>query len=381
MDGGESLKEVLSGKGLGPAGLLVYPVLLLLSFLYGAVMSARNLLYDIGLIGARKTGVPVVSVGNITVGGTGKTPLVAYLAREARARGYRPAVVARGYRGVLRDGELINDEGLLLEEALPGLIVVQDPDRCVAAKKAVAGRGADFVILDDAFQHRRIARDINIVTLDGRAPFGNGRVLPAGLLRERPGGVRRADLLVLTRCLGLSGSVLGKTREKLRSLAAGTPLFLTDHEPESVRPLDGGDALPLEALDGMEVFLFSGIADPGAFSRTVIRLGARVKGSLSFPDHHCYDKGDVERIRGAAAAAGTERVLTTAKDAVKLRGIDGARSFFVLHVAIRFLGGDDEFKGLVFGDGGGDGGGAGDNAADGAGVIPGVIPENGGNSC
>src|SRR5262249_14997671 len=167
---------------------------------YGACAAWRNAAFDRGARAVQRLPVTVVSVGNLTVGGTGKTPAVVWLCALAAARGRRPGVLARGYGRA--PGARLNDEGEMLARALPGLLQDQAPARAAAGRRLLA-LGADFVVLDDGFQHRRLHRDVDLVCLDARLPFGNGRCLPAGELRERPDGLRRADAVILTRADGL----------------------------------------------------------------------------------------------------------------------------------------------------------------------------------
>lgn len=328
-------QALLEEEARGAARFLL-PLLALLSLPYAGLIRLRNYFYGKGLFRVHTIGVPVISVGNITVGGTGKTPLVARLVRLAMEQGFTPAVVARGYKGKREGGELLNDEGLLLRQEIPGLVVVQDPDRVAAARKAVREKGADCVILDDAFQHRRIGRDLDVVALDARSPFSTGRMLPAGLLREPAAGLARADIVVLTRCDRVGKNDLEAAAERVKAHAAGAPLFFCDHVPTAVSTVRGGEELEPSHLEGKAVFLCSAIADHGAFRRTALSLGVRVKGERIFRDHHDFGPGDVRRVVKEAREAGAEAVLTTAKDGVKLHAFPDALDFLVLKIEIRF---------------------------------------------
>ena len=338
----EEFRQALLGEESRGMVRLLRPFLLLASWPYEAVIRLRNHFYSRGIFRTHRIDVPVVCVGNLTAGGTGKTPLVAWLAREMKTRGKAVAVVARGYRGKLRDGELINDEGLLLKREIPGLIVVQDPDRVAAARKAVDEMGADFIILDDGFQHRRIGRDCDLVTLDARSPFSGGRILPAGLLREPASGVARADLVVLTRCGRIFEDDLEKTTGRVQALSPGAPVFHSDHVPSGLGTVGGEKRVDPADLDGKAVFLCSAIADPGSFRRTALELGVRVTGERVFRDHHDFGSGDVARVVQAARDSGAEAVLTTAKDSVKLASFPEAARFLVLKIEIGFRGREAE---------------------------------------
>lgn len=297
--------------------------------LYGAAVVARNLLFDVGIRKPREAGIPVVSVGNLTVGGTGKTPFVLFLAREALRHGLRPAVVLRGYRG----GTAGSDEARLLETGLPGAPVLVDPDRVRAARRA-ATEGADLVLLDDGFQHRRIRRHVDLVLLDARRPFGNGALLPAGTLREPVPSLRRASAVVLTRCGRISPPELEATRRFLERRFR-RPVIACDHVPVALDE-EGVGRAPTE-IAGRRVLSFSGIGDPLALSETLTRLGARVEEAMDFGDHHPYSPADLERIHRRARELAVDWVVTTEKDRARLPGgarFDPAR-FGVLVVEVR----------------------------------------------
>jgi tetraacyldisaccharide 4'-kinase len=330
---------------------LLFPFLILFASLYACLIRARNILYDHALLRRHKIGVRVVSVGNLTVGGTGKTPLVHRIAAECLRRGHIPAVVSRGYGSRSAGPGDLNDEGLLLSQSLEGLSVVQNPDRVAAARKAVSEDGADFLIMDDGFQHRRLARDLDLVTLDATRPFGYGRVLPAGLLREPLPSLERADAIVLTRCDQVDSYHLEAVETRIEALAPRTPVFRTHHAPLELIKMDGSESMGLEILAGGKVYLFSGIANPRAFERTVSGLGADVGGSAVYPDHHHYREKDMEKIREEARGCGADRIITTAKDGVKIRGFTGTGAFWILEVRLEFLEDEEVFWSLVF-DGG-----------------------------
>ncbi|MBK8096636.1 MAG: tetraacyldisaccharide 4'-kinase [Planctomycetes bacterium] len=305
-----------------------------LGLLYGCVAGFRNWLFDARLKRIERLAAPVVSVGNLTVGGTGKTPTVAWLSALARRHGRRPGVLARGYGRV--PGAELNDEGQMLAQAMPWLLQQQDPDRVAAGRRLLAA-GADFVILDDGFQHRRLHRDIDLLCLDATAPFGNGQCLPAGDLREWRSGLERASLVLLTRAGHLDGHAIAARIDRIRELAAdeALPVFACTHEPVALRGEPGGGALPPDALRGQRAVLLSAIARPQSLRATAEELGIEVVQELRFVDHHVYTDADV-----AAALAAAERasavLLTTEKDDVKLARFAIPRH--VLAIGLRFLG-------------------------------------------
>jgi len=304
-----------------------------LGLLYGAVAAARNALFQAGVKKVRRIDAPVVSIGNLTVGGTGKTPTVAWLCELAKQHGRTPGVLARGYGRA--PGAELNDEGVLLQRRLPWLLQEQDPDRVAAGERLVA-KGCDFVVLDDGFQHRRLHRDLDVVCLDATLPFGNGQCLPAGDLREWRSGLRRADVLLLTRASRLDGDQLAARVRRLQQIAGRPlPVHACEHEPVHVvqRPADVVE--PLDVLRGRRVVLWSAIARPQSFRATVEALGAEVVGEQAHRDHHRFTDGDVAAAR-ALAQGRDALLLTTEKDDARLDAFDVPRA--VLRVDLRFLG-------------------------------------------
>lgn len=283
---------------------------------YGLAVSARNAAYRRGWLTVTRAPVPVVSVGNLTLGGTGKTPMVEWVARWYRQRGLRVAVLSRGYRRDHSGG--VNDEALVLEENLPDVPHLQDPDRARIAAVAVDELDSQLLILDDGFQHRRLARDLDLVLLDALEPFGMGRMFPRGLLREPARSLRRAGLVVLTRGDLVTPDALCDTRRRAESLAGPLRWVVTRHAPLALI----GTGLAPEPLDGLKqrrVAAFCGIGNPEGFQRTISLLCGRVVGFRAFPDHHGYGSADVADLTRWFAGLGADLALTTQKDLVKLR--------------------------------------------------------------
>jgi tetraacyldisaccharide 4'-kinase len=312
---------------------------------YGAAVRARLALYKRGRLRVERAGAPVLSVGNLTAGGTGKTPLVEWLARGVATReGRRVCILTRGYgradarrRVVVSDGERViagareaGDEPLLLAERLiaQGVSVVCDADRAAAARFALAELGSEVFVLDDGFQHLRLARDLNVVALDATDPWGGGRLLPAGMLREPATELSRADCVVITRA-ELSEDVEGLRAEASR-LSGGRPIFAARTRAVGARLLtsvinEGGarsreGIAPLASLP-RSAAAFCGVGNPRAFFLNVKREGFELTLARSFADHHGYTQADVAGIEAGARRAGAQTLLTTAKDAVKLRGL------------------------------------------------------------
>lgn len=295
---------------------LLAPLLAPLALGYAAVIRLRNGYYRARRGAARHVGVPVVSVGNLTVGGTGKTPLVIEIAGRLATRGRRPAVLTRGYGGSPAQPA---DEVLELREALPDVPIVVDPDRVAGAAAARRDHGADCLVLDDGFQHRRIARALDVVALDLLDPFGGGVLLPCGRLREPPTALRRADLIVLTRVnlTGDEGRALAAVERVLEDLAVRAPRLTAAVVASQLRDGSGATRAP-EALRGLAVLPVCGLGNPEGFLRLLRSIGAEVRGGLVFGDHHRYRAGDLRAIRRAAARRRVEAVVTTRKDWVKL---------------------------------------------------------------
>lgn len=312
---------------------------------YTVAVGLRNAYYD--WRGPRHVlPLPVISVGNLTVGGTGKTPFVIALVHRLAQMGLTPAVVARGYKA--KPGEP-NDEERLIRAHCPGVVVVSGVDRAAAAEVASREIGGDIValpdviVLDDAFQHRRIARSLDIVLLDATCPFGYGHLLPRGLLREPVRSLRRAQAVVVTRADQATDHQRKVLRAAVRSWAGDVPLMECIHRVTSVERLDG--TVVNGSLAGRRAVLFAGIARPEAFARTARSLGVDVVGTRWWPDHHHYQPGDIrsllakKRPHSGSPTAPYDVLLTTEKDAVKLARLDGLDDpgILVLKISIDFL--------------------------------------------
>ncbi|MCK9197604.1 MAG: tetraacyldisaccharide 4'-kinase [Syntrophales bacterium] len=314
------------------------------SFAYGAIVALRNQLYDRSILKQVKLSCPVISIGNITAGGTGKTPMTVLTANGLKAHGFRPAVLSRGYGGrlttsgnVVSDGASIllspeeaGDEPVLIATAAPGIPVVTGPDRCISGKLAIEKFGADVLVLDDALQHRRLFRDVNIVLLDEDRPFGNGRLLPAGPLRESPAALNRADVIVET------GISKGENGRKKPDVPDSIPVFRAHYQPLEIIRGNDNKILPPDLLQGKKLFAFTGIAAPDKFHTTLEELGAKIIKFLAFPDHYFYKQGDVQAIAGDAKTLNAEMLITTEKDGVKLLKFqDFYQKIFILRVGLR----------------------------------------------
>ena len=256
----------------------------------------------------------MVSVGNLTLGGTGKTPMVEYVARWGRARGLRIAILSRGYGS---EGGL-NDEGRVLEANLPDVPHLQGRDRTALAKVAVEELESEWLVLDDGFQHRRLARDLDIVLLDALDPFGLGRIFPRGLLREPIGSLRRAGVVVLSRGDLISEADRTVIRREAERRAGRLRWAVARHAPLALLA-EGGAEQSVATIQGQPVAAFCGIGNPEGFRRTLLGLGVSLLGFRPFPDHHIYTAQDVAEIASWSRSLGAALILTTQKDSVKLR--------------------------------------------------------------
>jgi tetraacyldisaccharide 4'-kinase len=285
-----------------------------LAGLYRLGVGARNLAFDRGWKASHRAGIPVVSVGNLTLGGTGKTPMVEWVSRWYRARGLRVAILSRGYG----DSSGLNDEGRVLEENLPDVPHLQGPDRVDLALRASEELESEVLVLDDGFQHRRLARDLDLVLIDALDPFGGGRIFPRGLLREPVGSLGRAGVVVLSRADLVDEATRRSIRERAKRAAGPLRWASARHAPRDLIDHQGRSE-PLSGLAGKKVGAFCGIGNPEGFRRTLGGLGVEVVGFRAFPDHHAYEASDVSELAGWLRGLGADLALTTQKDSVKLR--------------------------------------------------------------
>lgn len=315
-----------------------------LSLLYGAVTRTRLSLYRRGTFQTTKLERPVISVGNITTGGTGKTPLVEWVTRTIAAAGKKVCILTRGYGrkdphlqvivsdgyGVLASPSEAGDEPYLLATRLKGMAaVISSADRIAAGREAIKDFGAECFVLDDGFQHLRLARDLNIVTIDATNPWGGGSLLPYGRLRETPEGLSRADCVVLTRC-NLVDSVDALRQDILR-LTGERPIFESQMRGVRVTPLKNG---PNGLTQASRVAAFCAVGNPSSFFANLRQAGFELALEKSFPDHHVYSQDEIDSLIQSAQETGAESLITTAKDAVKLRTLSFSLLCYVWEIEI-----------------------------------------------
>jgi tetraacyldisaccharide 4'-kinase len=299
----------------------------------------------------------VISIGNITLGGTGKTPAVIAVAEEARRRGFSPAILTRGYKGKAKGPCFVSmggrpllsvgdagDEPYLMAERLHDVPIVKSSDRFSGglfalreARKRRAGEKPpltpDMFILDDGFQHWGLYRDKDIVLIDAGNPFGNRLLLPLGTLREPPSSLAQADIILLTKCpADRGGAGLNEVVAEVQRYNSSAPVYFAGHEPAAIRDLSGA-ARPADWLAGKRVFGFCALGRPGSFLQTLETAGADVAGFRRFRDHFRYDASDIRSIRAEAAEGRAEWIVTTEKDIIKIRHLDLPDNTLVVEIA------------------------------------------------
>jgi tetraacyldisaccharide 4'-kinase len=328
--------RLIRGESRGPVAAAARFALSLAAAGYRLGVAVRNQTYDRGWRTTHRATVPVVSVGNLTLGGTGKTPMVEYTARWYRARGLRVAILSRGYG----QSTGLNDEGRVLDDNLLDVPQLQDRDRAHLAEIAVEELASELLVLDDGFQHRRLARDLDIVLLDALDPFGLGRLFPRGLLREPVKALRRAGVVVLSR----ADLVAEPERARIRREAErGGPLRWVEARHAPLDLVDAsGRVQPLEDLGNRSIAAFCGIGNPEGFRRTLEPRCAALAGFRTFPDHHPSNAADLADLAAWSRNLGDDLILTTQKDLVKLRtGALGPIPLSALRIGLEITRGAD----------------------------------------
>ena len=326
----ESYRKLISGQSWGVSATALRFVLQIAAASYSSAIGLRNFLYSKGWFKTYKVNAIVISVGNITVGGTGKTPLVIWLCNyitknsKLKTQNCKCAILTRGYKSTqnqirdtryeIQDTKI--DEPAILAESCPNVKVIVNPDRVAGANEAVNKFGAQVLIMDDGFQHRRLARDLDIVAIDAMCPLGYDRLLPAGLLREPVTALKRADAVVITRCNQIAESDLAILEKKLESVNPNIIITRAIHTPVCAKSLDHKE-IPFEQLKDKRIFAFCGIGNPDAFLDTIRKLGLNLVGSKIYNDHHHYTENDIGDIHQQAKHSNAGFILTTQKDCTK----------------------------------------------------------------
>lgn len=306
------------------------------------------------MLKATRLPVPVISVGNITLGGTGKTPFIEYLARYLDEKGKKSAILSRGYAAAIRQKggdaaqSACNDEHLVLQENIPHVPNLLNKDRVAAGLAAIRDFQADCLLLDDGFQHLRLARDLDIVIIDALNPFGYDYLAPRGMLREPPEALQRADVIALTHVDQCSQGAVERITGRLHRIAGHIPVIKTVHSPICLETQDGS-RLSVRELEGKGVFAFCAIGNPVSLRKSIENLGAKVLGFRSFPDHHVYSLNDLKRLDEESQRLMPDAIITTQKDKVKIKndGVVWRFPLWTLKMEIRILEGCGVLKSKI----------------------------------
>lgn len=300
---------------------------------YSGIVSLRNWAYDRQYLKTHSVDVPVISVGNLTAGGTGKTPVVQFLCGWLKESGYHPAIVMRGYgsslnlannylvadeSGLLITQEEAGDEAAQLAQNLPGVPIWIGANRVISGQNAVKLSKANILIMDDGFQHRNLFRNMNILLIDALRPWGYDHVLPRGLLREPISNLRRADVVLITRSDLCSEEELQNLENQISDVDESAQIFRTSHKPSRIVELFG-EEYPVQVGVGKKAHFFCGLGNPNGFFQTAIEAGFIETGRTIFPDHHSYQKQDLLDLEEWAKKENAQILLTTEKDGIKLK--------------------------------------------------------------
>lgn len=367
------LVKLIQEKGADvdqPGGIvLLLRVLKVFSYLFGGIVAIRYFLYRTGVLRRYPLGIQVISIGNVTAGGTGKTPVTEIFARTLAAEGRKVAILSRGYRRkeapwwqriftqvvepplVVSDGKHVlldsatgGDEPYMLASNLPGVAVIVDRNRVKAGRYAVKRLGCNTLILDDGFQYQRLKHSIEVVLVDSTNPFGNGNMLPRGILREPVRNIRRADIIFLTKCRGDVSAV----KDEIRRYNTTAEIVECNHTPKVLKDVWSREEYPLDWLAGKTVCTLSGIASPKGFENSLRHLGAKVVWCERYADHHRYDSSEVLYALNRTADMGADALVTTEKDAVRFPRLETAPvKCLYLRIAIEILAGGESFAQII----------------------------------
>ena len=363
----EKFKTIINDSGRSPFFSLRW-ILALISKVYGGSVKLRRTFYEKSVFKSKKLSCPVISIGNISVGGTGKTPMTIYVANVIRDLGYNVAIVSRGYKGkaettggIVSDGktvlmapEIAGDEPYMMAEKLTGVPVIVGKNRFMAGSLAIRKFESDILVLDDGFQHLKLERDLDLVLLDCRKPFGNGHLLPRGVMREPASALYCANAIILTRADTTKNKEMTSLLQRLRFNQDKRPVFRAFHKPLFYRIINGENNIKaalrenLDCIKGRTVFAFSGLADNHNFRHTLKNLKCNVAGYLEFSDHHPYSDGDLKDILAAAKKSMSECLITTEKDYVRVaHKITWPIDLYVVGIEIEFGADEERFNGFI----------------------------------
>lgn len=362
--------DVIYDRRHGRAAEVMSSFLYGLSFIFSALVQLRWYLYERRILRNKPLGCLVVVVGNLTVGGTGKTPVVEKFARTLHERGRKVAILSRGYKSkkeplakklwrklthgeeapprivsdgknVLLDSDIAGDEPFMLAKNLPGVVVLTDKNRVKAGSFAIRKFGCDTLILDDGFQYLPLKGRLNLLLVDRTNPFGNQHLLPRGILREPIKHLSRASYIFLTKSDGTRDEAL---LEMIREHNSEAEIIECAHQPQFLQSVENGERLPLDALKGAKIAAFSGIASPESFENMLRGYGAEIRYNQRFLDHHRFTRYEIQHLYKKAGAADLDMIVTTEKDAVRLfEDLKAPIPIYFLRLEIDILSGEEDF--------------------------------------
>jgi tetraacyldisaccharide 4'-kinase len=358
----KKIEAIIYDSGVSPFFSL-RSLLSMVSKVYGGAVKLRRIFYKKNILTSKKLSCPIISIGNITVGGTGKTPMTIYVAQAVKKLGHNVAVISRGYKGkaeknggIVSDGkvllmtpEIAGDEPYMMAKRLKDVPVIVGKNRFKAGRQAISKFDPDVIVLDDGFQHLTLQRDLDIVLLDYHKPFGNRHLLPRGVMREPISALLSADAIIMTKSDTVkNNNETSLLLRKLRFFERKKPVYRSFHHPFVYRIIKGEKKISwnnmqevqrqnLDCIKGRTGFAFSGLADNYNFLRTLKSLKCNVSGFMEFPDHHPYSERDLEEILSAAKKSMSKCLITTEKDYVRIaHKIDWSDDLFVIGIEIDF---------------------------------------------
>ena len=363
--------DVVEGRRQDRQARAMAQVLWGLSKIYAVLVQGRLFLYRLGVLRRKTLGCMIVSVGNLTVGGTGKTPVVEMFSRSLLQGGRRVAILSRGYKGkrkfhlaalwerrfhyapgivsdgrkVLMESKEAGDEPTMLAKNLPGVVVLVDKNRVKSGSFAIEKMGVDTLILDDGFQYLALGRRVDIVLVDATNPFGNEQLLPRGILREPLRNLMRADYVFLTKADGIDTKPI---LQRIRSLNPSAPVIECQHEPKHLVELATGSVKPLEFLRDKTLAVLTGIASPEGFEKALKAMGAKLALTNRYPDHHRFTERELNAMIKEMSRKKIEAIVTTEKDAVRFPSLEKKNvPVYYLRVEIRIRSGQRDFNDCV----------------------------------
>jgi len=357
----KKIEAIIYDNGVSPF-FSFRSLLSMVSKVYGGAVKLRRNFYKKAVFRSKRLPCSIISIGNITVGGTGKTPMTIYVAKVVKQLGYNVAVISRGYKGkaekiggIVSDGKVLlmtpdnaGDEPYMMAKRLKDVPVIVGKNRFKAGRQAISKFDPDVIVLDDGFQHLKLQRDLDLVLVDYRKLFGNGHLLPRGVMREPASALLNANAIILTRSDAVNKNEMSSSLKNLGFYERNKPVYRTFHHPFIYNIMNGEKKISeknikeisrqnSECIKGRPVFAFSGLADNHDFQQTVKSLSCNLSGFMEFPDHHPYSEKDLKDISAAAKRSMSDCLITTEKDYVRMaHKIDWPGDLFVIGIEIDF---------------------------------------------